>query len=92
MPTPDETDLIPAPMLSAELQRLTGNPGPGIRKIIELAASARLPLERSGRFWVCRRANLPAVAVALGLAPSAPPATPRQRRKAPIGAPEQIAA
>jgi hypothetical protein len=88
-----DNSLIPAPLLSAELQKLTGNPGPGLRKLLELAASARLPLEKEGRFWVCRRENLPAVATALGLAPLAPPPAPRQRRRATEArAPEPIAA
>jgi hypothetical protein len=85
-----DQDLIPAPLLSSELQKLTGNPGPGVRKLVELASSARIPLEKSGRFWVCRRDKLPELARALGIA------TPQPSRKAPrktsTDSSEQVAA
>ncbi len=73
------SEKIPLPLLSAELLRLTGDAGPGVRRLHELAAGARLPLEKEGRFWVCRRDNLAAVAAALGLIPSSghTPGAPR---------------
>jgi hypothetical protein len=58
---------IVSTQIARELVALTGQPGPGIRKLIEMAANSQLPMEKSGRFWVCRRSRLPALAQALGL-------------------------
>jgi hypothetical protein len=60
-------DFLPVSAISAELLSLTGDAGPGRRRLIELGASARLPLTKPGREWGCSRADLAAVAKALGL-------------------------
>ncbi len=65
---PDPDEVIGATSIAAELVRLTGHRGPGLRKLLELAADARAPaLEKRGRYWVVRRRNLPALAHQLGL-------------------------
>jgi len=74
---------VPASLLSAELRTLTGDAGPGYRKLMSLAADAVIspPLERRNGRWGCPRAKLPELAAALGLQPKAPAApAPRARR------------
>ena len=64
-----KADLIPATLLASELRELTGDAGPGHRKVVQLAADGRVtpPLERHNGRWVCPRAKLPELAVLLGL-------------------------
>ncbi len=59
---------IAATQILPELKKLTGQqPEIGVRKLVELAASARLPLvKRDGR-WGVPRKDLHAVANALGM-------------------------
>jgi hypothetical protein len=89
-------DLIPATLLCAELRSLTGDAGPGHRKLVQLAADGRVspPLERRNGRWGCPRAKLPELAAALGLQPKAPPTpAPRARRAlAPTAQPQHAAA
>jgi hypothetical protein len=87
-PWPEE--LIPAVGIAGELVTLTGSPGPGVRKMLERASNAELPLEKRGRFWFCRRSRLPELAHALGLRIKAP--APRMRRKVRTEAAAPIAA
>ena len=66
-PTPD----IPLPNLSVELLALTGDRGPGYRKLLELALDGVIPtVQRKNRRYVAE-ADLPAIAAALGLTPTA---------------------
>jgi hypothetical protein len=67
MSTSLSDDLIPSAQLATEFIRLTGNPGPGVRKVLQLAADGRLPLEYSRGRWFARRSMLPELAHALGL-------------------------
>jgi hypothetical protein len=82
-PTDFETDddFVLIPLVSSELLRLTGDPGPGHRALVAGANDARLQmLERRGRFLGCQRRRLPELAAALGLL--AKPAANRRRTAA----------
>ncbi len=83
MPTPN--DFVTITRVSGELQRLTGHPGPGYRRLLILSADAVIspPMEqRSGR-WGCLRGDIPALAAALGLTiPAAPRAARASKREA----------
>ena len=62
--------VTPLPRLAAKLRELTGQQGPGYRKLYLLALDGTLPTEtRNGRLFV-RDADLPAVAASLGLTTS----------------------
>lgn len=63
---------IRASQIIGELEALTGSECPvGVRRLLDLAASNRVPLEmRNGR-WGTRHGRLPAVAAALGMVPKA---------------------
>ena len=66
----DQPDVfIPSTEIAGQLLALTGETGPGVRKLLELAANAKIPMERSGRFWGCYRSRLPEMARALGIQP-----------------------
>ena len=67
MPTSPDDELIPAALHAREFQKLTGNPGPGLRKELQLAADGLLPLEHRRGRWFVRRSKLPQLATALGL-------------------------
>jgi hypothetical protein len=56
--------------LSALLRAETGHPGPGWRKLNEMACSAVIPAAKNGRNWAVERADLPEVIQILGLSPS----------------------
>jgi hypothetical protein len=47
--------------LSALLRAETGHPGPGWRKLNEMACSAVIPAAKNGRNWAVERADLPEV-------------------------------
>lgn len=61
---------VPITEVSTALRDMTGNPGPGYRRLSVLAADGKIapPMEKQGgRFWGCYRSKLPALAKALGL-------------------------
>jgi hypothetical protein len=84
--TPDAW--IPITEISAALRDLTGDPGPGYRRLSTLAADGKIapPMEKQGgRFWGCYQRNLPKLAKTLGLAPlNANVRTPRRARNAEV--------
>ena len=55
-------DIVPIPLLSAELLRAVGLAGPGYRRLVELASSAMLPCEQINGRWYCARKKIPEVA------------------------------
>jgi hypothetical protein len=65
------SDVIPVSRLSATLRDKTGNPGPGHRKLVQLAADAQIapPMEQRGQYWVCPASKVPELAMLLGLLP-----------------------
>ena len=65
------SDVIPVSRLSAALRDKTGNPGPGHRKLVQLAADAPIapPLEQRGRYWGCPVSKVPELAMLLRLLP-----------------------
>ena len=67
--------------LYAALYALTGKyPDYSIRRMIELAASGRVPLERRSGRWGSTGGNLPAVAKAIGLISAAEPEVRKRQR------------
>jgi hypothetical protein len=60
-------DIIPITELSSEIRKITGQPGPGYRKLHFLACDGVIPAAKSGRQWVVNRKDLGAVIAALGL-------------------------
>lgn len=58
---------IPASEISSELREMTGDPGPGRRLLLELAANGRLSMmtRRNGRWWGVYQSKLPALAQAV---------------------------
>jgi hypothetical protein len=67
-------DRIPLTLLPHELRSLTGATPPGYRATYTAALDGRIPAERglNGR-WTVARADLPAIAAALGCAPAQSP-------------------
>lgn len=64
---------IPLALLSPLLAEHTGTPLPGYRKLLAAALDGRLPATRHNGRWYVRKQDVPAAAVALGLAePPAP--------------------
>jgi hypothetical protein len=67
----DADERIPVSHVPGELKTMTEDEEsvPGHRALVQRANDAILapPLERSGRFWFCRRKNLPWLAAKLGL-------------------------
>jgi hypothetical protein len=59
---------ILVPRLSAALREATGDPGPGHRKLVDLANNAEIapPMERYGPFWGCRVSRIPELVGVLG--------------------------
>lgn len=82
MNTAPADNFIPSALISSELLALTGDAGPGRRKLIELAASAKVPMIKAGREWGCYRSRLPDLAATLGLIPKVEPKAPTRRRVA----------
>jgi hypothetical protein len=73
--------------LSALLREKTGDPGPGHRKLVQLANDARTspPMRREGRFWGCDASKVPdLVRTLLALKITSAP-TVRSSRRAPRG-------
>jgi hypothetical protein len=69
-PATEPDTWIPITELSPALRDLTGNPGPGYRRLSTLAADGKIapPMEKQGgRFWGCYRSKLTELAKALGL-------------------------
>ena len=64
--------------LTRELRTLTGQETPTKRKLYELIVDGYLPAEQVNGRWYVTRADLPAIAVKLGLAP-APAQSPEAR-------------
>lgn len=73
-------NFISSAFISSELLALTGDAGPGRRKLIELAASAKVPMSKIGREWGCYRSRLPDLAATLGLTVKVEPKAPNRRR------------
>jgi hypothetical protein len=74
-PATEPDTWIPITELSPALRDLTGNPGPGYRRLSTLAADGKItpPMEKQGgRFWGCYRSKLTELAKALGEAASRP--------------------
>ncbi len=69
MDTSLSNDFIPITQCSRELLELTGNPGPGYRRLLVLAADAKItpPMQQRSSRWGCLRRDIPALAAALGL-------------------------
>ena len=67
--------------LSHELKSLTDQPDrvPGVRKLVEMAQSAKFRARQVNGIWHFEPADLPAILVALGLTPKA--AAPAARTK-----------
>jgi hypothetical protein len=61
------SERFPSTDLSRELAALTGNSGPGHRKLWGLIVDGKIPAERENGRWFVRRSDLPAVAQILGL-------------------------
>jgi hypothetical protein len=60
---------IPLPELSAKLNAQFGRAGPGYRKLAEMAADGKLPVERHRGRWFVRNDRVGEIAEMLGLAP-----------------------
>jgi hypothetical protein len=61
-----DSQWVPAANVLPTIRTMTGQTPPiGYRKLLEMAASARIPLERVHGRWGCNRENLPRVAEAL---------------------------
>lgn len=62
-------DLVPLSLIPSELRGLTGEIGPGYRRLYSLAVDGELspPLGRRNGRWVCSRKDLPRLARILGL-------------------------
>jgi hypothetical protein len=65
---------IPGSEICGRLRELTGDTGPGWRKLLTMAADGRLPMmeRRDGRFWGVYARNLPDLADALGISAKSP--------------------
>lgn len=60
---------VPGSLIIRELEALTGQSCPvTFRRLIDLAASNRVPLDRKDERWGVARCRLPEVAAALGMA------------------------
>lgn len=67
--TPD-ANWVPASQVIPVIHEMTGQkPEFTIRRLLELAASARVPLEMRNGKWGTPRSNIPAVAAAIGIMP-----------------------
>jgi hypothetical protein len=75
MTTPDAWILITE--VSSKLLELTGNVGPGYRRLSVLAADSKVapPMEKRNGRWGLHASKLPDLAVALGLPLKTPVAT-----------------
>ena len=64
---------IPGSEICGRLRDMTGDAGPGWRRLLTMAADGKLPMmeRRDGRFWGIYTRKLPDLAEALGLTVSA---------------------
>jgi hypothetical protein len=75
----DGDQIIWVSHLPGELREVSDDPPPKHRDLVQRANDAEIapPMERFGRFWGCRRRNVPKLAEALGLEMKSPvPASP----------------
>lgn len=67
MANPDTLGLAALPR---ELSALTGKPSPSYRQLYNMTLNGRLPAEQVNGRYQPRRADLPAIAISLGLMPA----------------------
>ena len=72
-------------LIAGRLSKMTDDPLPGYRKLLELCANAVLtpPMERRNGRWGCAESKIPELAELLGLQVKTLPSVSAQRARAP---------